>query len=163
MSRPIIPLEPAPVDRAMDMTSYFALILLIGIPLFYYDHLPESLPQHFNAEGVPDAYGDKSALVILALVGLSIFGIFTFLEKIPHHYNYPREVTETNAASMYRSAVRLMKSLKMVITGGVAYIIWRSIQTALGEADGLGPAFLPVFLLLTFALTGYFTYRVLKS
>ena len=163
MNRPVIQINSTPLDQAMDIISYAALALLIGIPLVYYGQLPDEIPRHFNGTGTPDAYGGKSALILLPAVGALLFVGVTFLERIPHHYNYPKEVTEENAEPMYTSAVRLMRSLKMVITGGFAYIVWRTIQTALGQAEGLGPAFMPIFLGLTFGLTGYFTYRVFQS
>ncbi len=38
-----------------------------------------------------------------------------------------------------------------------AYIQWKTIQVALGQADGLGSAFLPVFLVVLTATAIYFT------
>tara|TARA_B100001123_G_C15327460_1_gene1030049 strand:- start:909 stop:1064 length:156 start_codon:yes stop_codon:yes gene_type:complete len=38
-----------------------------------------------------------------------------------------------------------------------AYIPWKTIQVALGQADGLGSAFLPVFLVILTATAIYFT------
>lgn len=38
-----------------------------------------------------------------------------------------------------------------------AYIQWKTIQVALGQADGLGSAFLPVFLVILTATAIYFT------
>jgi len=71
------------------------------------------------------------------------------LSRYPHLYNYPWEITEDNAEIQYRMASAFMNGLATGIAWIFLYMTWQTIQTALGNANGLGGGFLFVALFLT--------------
>ncbi len=151
-NRPKIKIRLTAPDWATEFIAFFFLIILIAIPLIYYNDLPDKIPVHFNASGQPDGYGTRSTLWILPLTGAFMYLIMTILGAFPNIYNYPVEITPENAVPQYRLATRLIRILKTVILVIFSFISYQTIRTATGAAAGLGKAFLPVFLLLTFGV-----------
>lgn len=150
--RPRIKLKLSSHDRVIEFLGLSFLIILIAIPLFYYNQLPESIPTHFNAAGEPDGYGGRASLFLLPATGTFMYILMTVLEFFPHIYNYPVTITPENAESQYRLATRLLRILKTVILILFSFISWMSIRSATGESEGLGKMFLPVFIILTFGV-----------
>ncbi|OGX89478.1 hypothetical protein BEN47_19635 [Hymenobacter lapidarius] len=85
----------------------------------------------------------------------------TALSKFPHALNYPSTITATNAPGNYRGAVQLLQGLKTGIALVFLLLVFRTYQTATGQAGGLGGWFLPVALVLL-ALPGLW-YTVLAK
>jgi len=94
---------------------------------------------------------------------LSIFAVLytglTVLSRYPHIYNYAWPITLQNAATQYRLARQMVIVLKTEIVWIFAYLDWQTIQTALGRAQGLGQAFLPIFLFIIFGSLGFYLYK----
>jgi uncharacterized membrane protein len=149
--RPKIKLKRKSFDWVLEFVAFAFLVILISLPLIYLKNLPETIPVHFNAAGQPDDYGSLSSLWFLPLTGAFMYLMFTILEGFPQIYNYPVQITPENAVIQYRLATRLIRILKTVILFTFSIISFQTIKTATGGAAGLGKAFLPVFLMLTFA------------
>ncbi len=139
---PKISLRPTTVDLVLEAFSFIILLAMWSPIIFYYSDLPDSVPIHFNAQGIPDDYGSKSTLLLLPIIGTFAFILLTILNKFPHIFNFPTEITEVNAPKMYRIATTMMRLIKLITTGVLTIIIYLVIQTALGNADGLGSNFI---------------------
>lgn len=156
MKRPKLSIPQAPIDRQLDLLAIVGMILLLLLPFYFYGDLPDRIPIHYDLNGVPDGYGHKTFIWLLpGLGGLLFWGLWQ-LKKYPHTFNYPQPITEQNAERLYRLSVRMLRSLNAIITGVFAYITYATIQTALGNQNGLGPSFMPIFLVLLFGTLGYF-------
>jgi hypothetical protein len=110
------------------------------------------IPVHFNAAGLPDGFGSKSTLWILPLTAVFLYLLLTVLEAFPNIYNFPVKITPGNAFIQYRLATRLIRILKTILLILFSFISYKTIKTATGDTTGLGKAFLPVFLLITFGV-----------
>jgi uncharacterized membrane protein len=161
--RPRIKLKMSSIDWTAEIIAFAFLVILISLPLVYLNELPETIPVHFNGAGVPDGYGSRSSLWLLPLIGMSIYLMMTILSAFPHIYNYPVKITPENAIVQYRLASRLMRILKTLILVIFSFISYKTIKTATGNAEGLGKAFLPVFLLITFGIIIVFVVRSLNN
>jgi len=150
-ARPRIKLKRTSFDWVLEFVAFAFLFILITLPLIYLKDLPGSIPVHFNASGQPDDYGSRSSLFLLPVTGIFMYLLMTILEAFPHIYNFPVKITIENAPVQYRIATRLIRILKTVVLVLFSFISFQTIKTATGGAAGLGKAFLPVFLLLTFA------------
>jgi uncharacterized membrane protein len=150
--RPRIKLKLSSHDYVIEFIALLFLIILIAIPLFLYNKLPESIPIHFNAAGQPDGFGGRHSLFILPVTAFFIYILLTFLAAFPHIYNYPVTITSENAEVQYRLATRLLRILKSVILILFSFISWMSVRSAMGSVSGLGKAFLPVFFILVFGV-----------
>jgi hypothetical protein len=70
--------------------------------------------------------------------------IMTAVSRFPHISSVPIKVTEANAARVYRLVRFQTVWLKAVLSFVFAYMSWRMVGQALGTAQGLGSAFLPL-------------------
>jgi uncharacterized membrane protein len=149
-SRPKIKVPRTSLDWVIDFTGFVFMVILVAIPLIFSKDLPERIPVHFNLAGEPDGYGTKLSLWILPLTGAVTYIGMTILELFPYLFNYPVEITPENALTQYRFGTRLIRILKTVIVLLFSFISYQTIKTALGTSSGLGKAFLPIFLSVTF-------------
>ena len=44
-------------------------ILTITLPIVFWNKIPEVIPSHYNAAGIPDQYSDKGILIFLLFIG----------------------------------------------------------------------------------------------
>lgn len=156
--RPILQVPLQPVDYVLEIFSALGLLMLVGLSAYFYNDLPDRIPTHFGPDGQPDRIGDKSTLWFLPVLGLVIFGFMTFMNRIPHHFNYMVNITPENAEKQYSMATRLIRVLKCMIMGIFAFIVWRTIQIAGGASSGLGLGFLLVAVLIP-SITFYYIYK----
>jgi len=148
--RPVLKITPTPIDRCLDGMNILILLAFVGVTAFYYNQLPETIPTHFNAAGEPDAYGDKAALFLLVGIGVFVFALLRYFQNKPHLYNYPTEITEENAAVYYTKAMRMMRVLNLTTLIILFYLQFQTIQTAVGNAEGLGTYFIVIVILAGF-------------
>lgn len=145
-AQPKMALELTLADRLLEaLATLFALLLAI-VPLVYYGDLPERIPQHYNAAGEVDIYGPKYLLLVLAGVGILLYGLMTWVGRHPHWFNYPVAITPENAERQYRIATRLMRALKLVVVLLFFYLAYNTIRIGMGRAEGLSPVLLWVML-----------------
>ncbi len=141
-AQPKITLELTLADRLLEALTALFVLLLGVVPIVYYGDLPERIPQHYNAAGGVDIYGPKYLLLVLAGVGILLYGLMTWVGRHPHWFNYPVAITPENAEHQYRTAARLMRALKLVVVLTFFYLTYSSISIGLGKAEGLSPALL---------------------
>jgi uncharacterized membrane protein len=160
--RPKIELELDSFDRFIGMVGKVSVIMLVGLPLYYYGQLPETIPIHYGADGQPDGFGSKNIIWVFTLIGAATYGGLFWLNKYPHLFNYPLPITKENAEEKYKIATRMIRMINALIVCTFAYLTYATIQMSLGNQDGLGALFLPAFLVLIFGSIGYYLVRMMK-
>jgi len=159
----MVKLKRTSLDWIIEVAGFSFLVVLIALPLIWYNKLPETIPVHFNAAGEPDGYGGRATLWILPVTGLFMWLLLTVLEAFPQVYNFPVKITPENIVTQYRMATRLIRILKSVILIIFSFISFQTIKTATGGASGLGKAFLPVFLLIIFGVIIIYLVRSMNN
>ena len=162
-SRPKIKVKKEPVDWALESTGFIAILLLFGIPAYFYKDLPETIPLHFGLEGLPDNTGSKSNIWIVPGIGLVIYVGLAVLNRHPYIFSYPVKITRENAAEQYKKACRVIRLLNTIIAISFCYISYSTIMIAKGKKDSLGNYFIPVFIVLIFGVMGIYLYRSSRS
>lgn len=148
--RPRIQIPLDNTDKYMDFIGKVCILLLIALPIYYYGKLPDSIPSHFGGDGTPDKFSNKDSIWIMPFIGTFLYIGLSYLNKLPHIFNYPTEITEENALEQYTKATKMMRFINMVIAFTFTYITYSTIQVGLGNSDGLGVWFLPfIFISLT--------------
>jgi hypothetical protein len=99
----------------------------------------------------------------LPLVATVLFIGLTILNKFPHIFNYPTEITEDNALRQYTNATRLIRYLKVIIVVIFGLIAFETIRHANGQTEGLGIWFLPMTMGLIFIPLIYFLIKSTKT
>ena len=159
MSRPRIEVPWGAWDWVLELVGLAGLVMLLVVPAFYYQQLPESIPVHFNFQGQPDSFGPRETIWILPTIGTVLFLLMSIANQSPHTFNYTVKIDERNAEVEYAMATRMMRLIKALIVVVFVYLDWTSIQIALGESTGLYWWFAPAFLLALFGTVGFFVLR----
>jgi uncharacterized membrane protein len=163
MSRPKLPLKANAFDTLLEILACVTVLYMFFFLAISYTSLPARIPSHYNAAGAVDGWGSKSMLLTLAIIGTVLYAGVTFLQRLPHIFNYPFVITYKNAHAQYLNAVRMMRFLKTIIAIQFAYIVHSSIEVAKGNQEGLGGFFLPTSIILIFGSLTYFIVQAFKS
>ncbi len=115
-TRPRIEIKLSPTDKLFEIAAWAAFVLLWALPIVSYQGLPENVPIHYGFTGQVTNYGNKAIIFVLPLVHTFLFIGLTVLNKYPHIFNYPVEITEGNALQQYKNATRLFRYCKFIIT-----------------------------------------------
>lgn len=160
---PKIKLELTTADKVFEAAGWIAVLIIWIMTITNYAKLPGTIPTHYNGLGQPDGFGGKATILGLPAIATIVFAGLTILNKYPHIFNYPARITEGNASRRYTDAVRMIRYLKPVIVLIFGLIAFKTIQNAVGQANGLGAWFLPVTLCLVFIPLTYFVVRSLRT
>ncbi|MBL7803820.1 MAG: DUF1648 domain-containing protein [Saprospiraceae bacterium] len=152
-------MQLTPKDIIIELLAAIGLALTLGVAAWYYGHLPETIPTHFGPNGQPDGFSQKSRIFMLPALGLAIYIAMTLISRAPHKFNYPVTITPENKEMYYRRAAGLVRFLKAFIMLLFAYIVWSTVQIALGHAEGLGWWLAVLVPLITMGSMFYFTTR----
>jgi|SRR5690625_496537 len=114
------PKVPFSINKWVYVLNGISVICIVGSIIYLvntYQHLPDTIPIHFNAIGEADNWGNKMTIFISPGIGIFIFIGLYFLSKYPHIFNYPFTITEENAARIYPVANLFMTiiNLEMVL------------------------------------------------
>lgn len=120
----------------LEIVAFCIFVFIPAVILANYSGLPAKVPTHFNLAGTPDAFGDKSTLILLLILSVSIYALLTAVPFNPSLINVPGPRTPENIAS----AISLTRFVKVEVVTFKAFLVWRIIETAYGRANGLGPA-----------------------
>ena len=161
--RPRIKLQLNQTDKILEIVGWISVVGIWALPLINYSILPEIIPIHFNGAGKANGFGNKTHIFILPIISTLLFIGLTTLNKHPHMFNYPSQITKENAVHQYTNATRMMRVLKLVIVLLFGLIIFKTIENVNGNADGLGTWFLPFTIGLFISLTIYFLIISMKD
>ena len=160
--RPKIKLELTTADKTLELIGWLSIIAIWWLTITNYAALPGTIPTHYNGAGQADGFGGKRTILILPLIATILFVGMTILNKFPRMFNYPANITKDNALRQYTNATRMIRYLKLIIVIIFGIIVFKTIQNANGQANGLGTWFLPFTLGLTFIPLTYFIIKSFK-
>jgi uncharacterized membrane protein len=161
--RPKIKLELTTADKTFEIVGWLLIVAVWGLTIINYSNLPDTIPTHYNGAGQADGFGGKLTILTLPLIATILFIGMTVLNKFPHIFNYPTNITKDNAFIQYTNATRLIRSLKLIIVVIFGLIALKTIQNANGVADGLGVWFLPLTMGMIFIPLTYFVIKSFKT
>ena len=161
--RPRMKLQLNQTDKILEVLGWVSVVGIWALTLTNYSILPEIIPIHFNGAGKADGFGNKTQIFVLPIISTLLFIGLTTLNKHPHMFNYPSQITKENAVHQYTNATRMIRVLKLVIVVLFGLIVFRKIQIVNGHADGLGTWFLPLTMGMIFIPMLYFLIKSLKK
>jgi len=162
-ARPILDLPRSSFEITLDIFGALGVLFMIFVVILNWSNLPERIPSHFGVSGAPDGWSGKNVLWALPAISLVIYFGLTVLSFYPQTYKYLWLITAQNAKLQYQNARQMIIFLKTEVVWLFAYVVWQTIQTALGKANGLGATFLPVFLVLVFGTIGFHLFKAYRE
>ena len=106
--RPARTYRTGPVTRMLRWVSVLATFAVTAWLMVVYPTLPETVMTHFGPGGEADDWGPKWSLLVIAGVMVLLSLPLAAISTRPRGFNYPVEITESNAQTMYREGERLM-------------------------------------------------------
>lgn len=162
-SRPVLKVPFSKLDLFAEVAALLGIILEVTITFFYWYALPARIPTHVGFNGQPDSWGGKGSLIALVVVSLVLYVGLTLLERYPHIYNYPVQITEENAPRQYSIARSLLVWVKLEMAWIFAVLQWQTIQVALGRAAGLGNMLVLTIIIVNMLTIGVGLYKAFRA
>ncbi|HEY3329522.1 MAG TPA: DUF1648 domain-containing protein [Capsulimonadaceae bacterium] len=119
-----------PETIALAGLAYMGIVISASLPI-----LPATIPTHFNAAGAADGFGPKDMLWHIPFVGLMLYALFTVIGVLMNLSKPP-----TRGMTLDR-VISLLGWVKVVMVWTMAYLVWATIETALGHITGINSAF----------------------
>lgn len=162
-NQPVLHLPKTGVEKMMDSISLLLIVINMIYLISVWSTLPEQVPIHFNIKGEVDGWGGRAVIWLLPTISLILWFGLTMMERVPHFFNFPIEITEKNAAFQYKNARMMSVFLKVEIILFFLYTSWESVHLAKGNEGGLGIAELPILLILILGSIAFFVTRSLRN
>ena len=151
-----IKLELTTIDKTLEILGWISILAIWILTITNYTNLPDIIPIHYNGAGQADGFGGKGNILTLPLISTVLYIGMTILNKFPHIFNYPTDITKDNALRQYTNATRMIRYLKLIIVVIFGAIVLQTIRNVNGQISGLGVWFLPLILGLIFIPLTYF-------
>ena len=161
--RPKIQLELTTTDKIFEILGWTSILAIWVLTITNYTNLPDTISIHYNGVGQADGFGDKGNILALPITATILFIGLTILNKFPHVFNYPTNISADNALRQYTNATRLIRYLKFIIVVIFGLIAFQTIRNVNGQASGLGVWFLPLILGLIFIPLTYYCIKSSKD
>lgn len=138
MAFPNIKIVSTSADKFVEKLS-IAILIFFWLFLFYiFPGMPDIVPIHLDGHGRADGFANKISLFIGPAISTIIYFGLSYLNKYPHIYNYPAEITEKNALQYYTNGARMIRYLKLSIIIIFLIIETEIVLIAKGINLGLG-------------------------
>ncbi len=149
------------IDLILEIAAFLFFLAIWLLPVLMFQSLPETIPTHYNLKGEIDDWGSKTTIFILPAIGLVLFIGLTVLNKYPHIFNYPSEITEENALQQYSMATRWIRIIKLIVVLLFFAIEWQICNAA--ENSKLPVWFLPVAIVIPIVLPIILAFSLTKK
>ena len=151
-------------------------LLLLGLILYLtfssYPALPDTIPSHFDARGLPDGWGPKTTLLILPGMSFLVYALITGITVLLAATKNPRGMINLPAKMKERLSkaqvellramlVRCLLALKILVLGLDAWLLYSNIEVASNRATGIG--YWPfAFLAAIVIVIGWMLFRIFR-
>lgn len=136
--RPAATHSTGALTRASRIVAALLCAVVVAWALLSWPSLPDTVPTHVDATGTPDAWGPQWTLLVLLGVWVLIQALLTWLSTRPRLFNYPVEVTESNAPRLYLEGERMMVAVCLGVAVVFAGVVGMSYQLETGAAVVIG-------------------------
>ena len=126
------------INTCIMLAATIGLLVVWGVYLANYNRLPQIIPTHFGASGLPNHWGNRSMLTMFPILSLA-----AYVAAMGVHYL---------VLPIRRPATPLSGSVIFLLMAEIIwlwfFLEWQTIRVALGQAIGLGPVVNVVFILV---------------
>lgn len=119
-------------NNKLKYATLFLLVLMWGFTLIHFNDLPEEIPIHYNAKGVPDGFNTRIHIWGLPLIATLLFLLLGGLQK---------------RTGIQKIELQLLQWMQLLILGTFTYIQLQSFFVAVNKSNGLGGWFLPTVVI----------------
>lgn len=146
------------LDKFLEVSTIIGLIVLIAMPIYYYNSLPDSLPMHYGFDGKPDKFGIKTYIFVLPVIGMLLYLGFKLINRHPDKLNLGG-ITPSNPKKQYSIVAKAIRILSAIVIFLFIYINNSTFEIAIGNRETLGSHFILIFIILTSIIPLFFIYK----
>ncbi|WP_164880419.1 DUF1648 domain-containing protein [Clostridium manihotivorum] len=161
--RPILKIPHSNLERVLEILAIASIIIQIAMLTAYWSRIPQRIVTHIGIDGRPDRWGGRGELLVLPIISVVLYVLFTTLSKFPHIFNYIVDINEENAKYQYSNARTLMTAIKSEMLMFFTVFQYNSLMDALNRKSYFGQSALPIFIITIFATLIYFIRKSLKK
>lgn len=155
-SEKVLPVTP--YQRVLNILSFLLLLGLFLYPALIWSKIPEQIPTHYNFAGKADAFGSKTSLLILPIIGCLLYGLLVFVGHFPSAWNSPVKITAENKEWVYRNMKNILITMKFIIMLLYFYINYQSVSQ-----KNLNPIIITGLIVFLFGSLIFFCLRCKKT
>ena len=119
-------------NNKLKYATLLLVALMWGFTLFHFNDLPEQIPIHYNAKGIPDGFDTHIHIWGLPLIATLLFLLLAGLQK---------------RTGIQQIELQLLQCMQLLIQGTFTYIQLQTFFVAVNKSNGLGGWFLPVVVI----------------
>lgn len=147
----------------LNWTGWLIVLSCWGMVIVHYTQLPNLIPTHFNGAGEADDYSQKQMIFMLpTLLTILCIGL-TLLNRYPHTFNYPIEITSQNKTRQYQNAQLLISCIQLALAIVFTFLTYFTMRAALLNQKFIPVWLLPLALILIFTPIFVFLIRASKQ
>jgi uncharacterized membrane protein len=144
----------------MEVAALVLLLAMFAMVGLSWSGLPDMIPTHYGASGLPDHYGSKDSIWLVPAIGTSLYLLMTVITRLAAsgklRLNVPPGM-DPQSSRLQTDARQFLTTLKMLVMATFAYITWNQTNR---PQQGLGQAFLPIMLVVPLCLIGAYLLRL---
>lgn len=125
--------------KVLEAVALAALLAMFAMLAMYSNLLPEQIPTHWDAAGVPDRWGAKETLWIFPSIGAVIYLGLTIAGFLKRAQQDPEQ---------QKLVSQMITAVKVVTMIGFAIMSREKLDAAMGHNGGLGGALALVMIVL---------------
>lgn len=146
-------------DLLLEVITLSLLIKSIILITEHYSGLPDQIAIHYAFSGDVNGFGNKKLIWIMPTVGFAIAGVLTLLSRRPEKLRYPVTLTAENFQRQYSNLIRLMRFLKLAVSGIVVWLTYQTIDNAKRDQPYLNPFMIILIFIAIITVIAIFVYR----
>jgi uncharacterized membrane protein len=135
------------IYRTIDILSIILMIATFVLLVLFWKKIPDTIPSHYDGAGMPDAYNDKSSLILLVFAEVFTLGSMLFAKLMV-------KMTSSSNNSIMETINPMLSVLNFGLVVMFTYMFYCS-----ATSKALGIYFLPVTLIGTFLPIIYYLYK----
>ena len=150
------------LEKTAEVIAIGALAITFALLFYYWDRVPGRVPIHFGLTGEPDRWGDKILLIVVIFVQTVIYLLMTFFAERPSVYSVPLWLYQPEREKMRALMRRMLIFLKAEVMAMLTFIIWTTIQVAIGSGHLLGVKYMILFVTVILGTVAWFATRIFR-
>lgn len=151
-------------EKTIEVLALLLLLFLCIYAAWQFGSLPEIIPNHFNAKGEADGWGNKATVLIGPGIAVFTYLLMYFVGKTSsENYNYPVKITEENKVYQYALGRLMLKVINFWSMLLMAFITWGTIQSAKGQVGAMNPIILWGLIGGLFVVLGWYIWAAKRA
>ncbi len=124
-------IDPSKNDKIIEYISWTLLIFLWALTAWGYSKLPDQIAIHWNLEGEADSFKNKRSIFYSPIISTIVLICVSVLIRMPHLLYYKVSITNDNVENEYKTAIKKMNQLMLIIVIVCTIIALRILRTEL--------------------------------